>query len=208
MMNTLLRLAPLSLSLSLVACAAQGAQGAESGSSEPITGQESAATTAAVEGVVVAMAPITSGSPATVAASYRAIFGTGAAGCATIATDDLTFVTVTLACTGPLTASGEIQLALTSPTTFDATVDLKIGGVAIDGSLTVTAPLLPAAEGTLEGELVIDGPRRTLTAEAHASWVKAGECLTYSSSGSVTAEGLARSASATFAVDARTVCRE
>jgi hypothetical protein len=203
MSHTLLRIASVSLSLSLVACAAQ-----ESGSDDAVTAQESAATTQAVEGMVVAMAPADRGGPAAVAAAYHASFGADGLRCATIATDNLTFVDVTFACTGPLATTGTIRLELTSPTTFAATADLTVGGVEIAASLDLSVPLAPSAEGSFDGELVIAGPRRMLTADAHASWVVNGACVTYSSEGSIEAQGPAGSGSATFEVDARTVCRQ
>jgi len=195
---------PLALSLSLAACADQ-----EGETGEPISSQESAATTAAVEGVVVAMAPAGSGSLATIAASYRAAFGLGGLGCATVATDDLTFVTVSFSCTGLLATTGSIHLQLTSPTKLEATAELTIGGasgVSIDGAFEVNVPADPAAQRSFEGELTIEGPRRTLAADASASWTANGRCVTYSASGNIAAEGPRGSASATFDVDARTVC--
>lgn len=196
---SMLRLAPLSLSLSLAACIAD-----EAGSAEPVSAQEAAVTSQAMEGVVVTMAPITSNNVLAIAASYRLSFQAGGASCATVASDDLTFVTVTFACAGPLATSGTIHLELTSPTTFEATTDLTIGGVAIDGALEVSVPVSPAAPRTLDADLSIAGPRRALTAEGMASWSVTGACLTYSSSGSITAG----SAAGSFEVDGRTVCRE
>jgi hypothetical protein len=205
MLTSFLRLAPLSLSLSLVACATDDAG---SGSAEPISSQESAMTHQAVEGTVIAMAPITSNNPATIAAAYRASFGAGGASCATVATDDLTFVTVTFACTGALATTGSLELRRTSPTTVEATADLAIGGVALDGSLEVTVPVAPSEERTFEGQITITGSRRTLTAGAAASWTSNGDCVTYSATGNVLAEGPRGSASAAFEVDAKTVCQE
>jgi outer membrane lipoprotein SlyB len=197
----LLRLAPLSLSLSLVACATDDA-----GSAEPISSQEAAMTQQAVEGAVVAMAPATSNNLATIAAAYRASFTIGGASCATVATDDLTFVTVTFACGGALATTGSIDLRLASPTTLEATADLTIGGVSLDGSLELTVPLAPSAERTFEGQLTITGSQRTLTVDAAASWIRDNGCVTYSAAGNVVAEGPRGSASATFEVDGKTVC--
>src|SRR5689334_3861123 len=126
---SMLRLVSLSLALPFAACVTDDAS---SSSSDPISKEESAVTTQAVEGTVVAMAPVTSTSPATIAAAYKAAFTAGVASCATVATDNLTYVNVTFACTGPLATSGSIHLQLTSPTTIEATSDLMIGGVAID----------------------------------------------------------------------------
>ncbi len=203
MSNSSLSLASLSLSLSLVACASDG-----SGSTEPISSQEAAMTNQAVEGAVIAMAPVTSNNLATIAAAYRASFSTGGASCATVATDNLTFVTVTFACTGALATTGSIDLRLTSPTTFEAAAALTIGGVSIDGTLEVTVPPAPSEERTFEGQLTITGARRTLTADAAASWTASGECVTYSAAGDVVAEGPRGSASAGFEIDAKTVCQE
>lgn len=203
---SLLRLAYAPLfSLSLVACVAED-DGA--GSAEPISSQESALTEQAVEGTVLAMAPITSGSPAVVAAAYQASFGTGGLSCATVASDDLTYVTVTFACTGALATTGSVHLQLVSPTKLEATADLTIGGVAIDGSLSVTVPIDPAAERTFEGEISIEGSRRSLTAEAMASWKATGDCVTYDASGSIAAEGPHGSAAGSFEISGKTVCRK
>ena len=204
---SLLRLAPLSLSLSLVACVADGS-GEDTGAAEPVSSQEAAMTQGAVEGVVIAMAPVTSNNPSTVAAAYRASFTAGGASCATVATDNLTFVTVTFACSGALATSGSIHLELTSPTTFEATADLTIGGVAMDGTLQVTVPASSSAERSFEGEISITGPRRMLTAQAAASWTSTDTCVTYDATGSVVAEGPRRSAATMFEIEARTVCRE
>jgi hypothetical protein len=201
MSHSLLRLAPLSLSLSLVACVAQ-----DTATEEPITTQESTMATGAVEGTVVAMAPITSGGPASVAAAYRASFGLDGARCATVETDNLTFVTVTFACAGPLATTGSIHLELKSATTLEASADLSIGGTDVNGSLLVTIPAAPGAQGSFDGEISITGPRRTLTADASASWTVNGSCVTYSASGEISAEGPRRSASTTFDVNAKTVC--
>jgi hypothetical protein len=202
---SLLRLVSLScsLSLSLVACVSSDS---ESGSAEPISNQESAMTAQAVEGVVLTMAPITSTSPVTLAASYRAAFGVGGVSCATVDTDDLTYVDVTFACTGPLATTGSIHLQLTSPTTLEATADLAVGGISIDSSVHVEIPATQSSPRTLDASLTIAGPHRMLSADATASWTASGSCVTYTASGSVTAEGLAASGSATFEVDARTVC--
>lgn len=206
MSRSMLRLVslPLTLSLSLAACVADDS----SSSGDPISSQESAATTQAVEGVVVAMAPVAGGSPATIAAAYRQSLGAGGLSCATVATDDLTFVTVTFACTGPLATTGTIHLQLTSLTKLEATAELAIGGASIDGSFQVTVPVDPAAQRTFQGELSIEGPRRMLAADATASWTSSGACVTYSASGSVEAEGPVRSGSATFQVTAKTACRQ
>jgi hypothetical protein len=201
MSNTLLRLAPLSLSLSLVACAGQ-----EEGSESPVTSQETAAATGAVEGMVVAMAPITSANVVTIAASYRATFGLDGLRCATVDTDSLTFVKVTFGCQGLLNTSGDIRLTLTSPTTFTADVDLTIAGIAIDASLDVSVPAAAGSERTLDGELSIEGASRSLEADVHASWTAQSSCATYSASGGITATGPHGTAEATFDVDAKTVC--
>ena len=192
--------ASLCASLSLVGCATED-------SGEPITTQESAMASSAVEGMVMAMAPASGGNVVTIAAAYRASFGTGGLSCATVATDDLSYVTVTFACQGLLATSGTLRVELESPTQLKATADLTIGELSIDGSALLNVPVNPSAERTLEAELSIDGPRRTLTAEAEASWTANGSCVTYSSSGSVEAEGPRGSASGSFEVNARTVCR-
>jgi hypothetical protein len=191
----------LPLSLSITACATD-----DEPTGEPISSQESAMTQQAVEGTVVAMAPITSTSPTVIAASFRQSFGLGGFGCATVATDDLSFVTVTFTCTGLLSTTGTLHVERVSPTTLEATAELTVGGVSLDGALTVTIPATPGAERSLDAELTIVGPRRTLAAEAAASWTQAGSCVTYSASGSVAAEGPRRSAEATFGVDGKTVC--
>lgn len=191
---------PLALSLSLAACAD------EADNSDPITSQESAAATQAVEGVVVAMAPASGGSLAKIAAAYRASFGTGGLSCATVATDDLTFVSVTFTCTGPLATAGSIQLELTSATKLEASVDLAIGGVTLDGSFELNVPLDPTAQRSFHGELTIDGLQRTLSTEATASWTSNGACVTYSASGNISASGPRGNGSADLEVTARTVC--
>ncbi|HWO18152.1 MAG TPA: hypothetical protein VNO30_05230 [Kofleriaceae bacterium] len=191
----------LPLSLSLAACATD-----DEPTGEPISSQESAMTQQAVEGTVVAMAPITSTSPALIAASFRQSFGLGGFGCATVASDDLTFVSVTFSCTGLLSTTGTLRVERVSPTTLEATAELTVGNVSLDGQVTVTIPVTPGAERTLDAELTIAGPRRSLAAEASASWTANGACVTYSASGSVAAEGPQRSAAATFEVDGRTVC--
>lgn len=210
MSRSMLRLASLPLSLSLTAslAASLAACATQDDDTGPISAQESAATTEAVEGVVVAMAPATSGSPSSVAAAYRATYGTGGAACATVATDDLTYVTITFSCTGPLATTGSIHLQLTSPTQLEATADLAIGGVSIDGALQLAVPLDPSAARSFQGEITIAGPRRMLTADTTASWTSSGACVTYSASGSVAASGPARAGSATFDVTSRTVCRQ
>jgi hypothetical protein len=204
---SLLRFVSLSLTLSLplVACVASDD---DASSSEPISAQESAVATGAVEGAVVAMAPIASTSPASIAASYRAAFGAGAASCATVATDNLTYVTVTFACTGVLATTGSVHLQLTSPTTLEAMANLTVGGVEIDGELQLSVPASPSSQRTFEGSLSIVGPRRMLTADASASWIVNGSCLTYSASGNVAAEGPVGKGSSTFEVTSRTICHQ
>jgi hypothetical protein len=197
---SMLRLLSLSASLSLVACATED-------SGEPITAQESALASSAMEGMVMTMAPASGGTVVSIAASYRATFGTGGLSCATVATDDVSYVTVSFACQGLFATTGSLRVELESPTKLKATADLTIGDVSIDGSAELTVPTNPSAERTLEASFSIDGPRRALSAEAEASWTASGKCVTYSSSGSVDAEGPRGSASGSFEVNARTVCR-
>jgi hypothetical protein len=189
----------LALPLSLVACTD------DDGAKDPISTQESALGTSAVEGVVVAMAPITSTSPALIAASFRQSFG-GMVSCAAVATDDVSFVTVTFSCTGLLAMTGTLHIERVSPTQLEATADLKVGEIEIEGSVAMTLPALPDSTRTLDAELSIVGPRRMLAAEATASWVTNGSCVTYSASGSIAAEGPRGSGEATLEVDDRTVC--
>lgn len=190
----------LALPLSLVACTD------EDRAEDPITTQESAMATSAMEGVVVTMAPITSTSPALIAASFKQSFG-GVVSCATVATDDTTFVDVTFSCTGLLATTGTLHIERVSPTKLEATADLKVGEIEISGSVALTLPALPGGTRTLDAEISIAGPRRMLAAEASASWVTNGSCVTYSASGNITAEGPRGSGEATLEVDDRTVCR-
>ncbi len=202
MSHSLLRLVTLPLSLSLVACLAQ-----ESDPGEPISSQESALTEQAVEGMIVAMAPATSGNAATIAAEFSASFGTGGASCATVETDDLTFVTVTFACPGPLATTGSIHLQLASPAKLEATADLTINGVKLDAALELSASATTTGQGSFDGEISIEGTRRTLVADVSATWTRTDTCVTYSAAGSVTAEGPRGNASATLDVDGRTICQ-
>jgi hypothetical protein len=195
---SLLRLAVLPLSLSLVACADEPA--------EPLSAAESAATTAAVEGMVVAISPITGTDLTSIAASFQASFGLGGLSCATVATNDTTFVDVTFNCTGLLSTSGALHIERVSPTSLEATAALTIGGIAINGALLVTVPASPTAERTFEGSLSIETPNRMLAAEAEASWRRVGPCVTYSASGNVVAEGPRGRAEGTIEIDDHTVC--
>lgn len=198
----MLRLAPFAVPVALVACASR------SEPAEPISTAESAVTTASVESTVVAMSPITSADAATIAASYQAMYpqlnGVDGGSCATVETDNRTFVRVTFACSGPLATTGELMLAITSLTTVEATANLTIGQTAIDGSVVVTIPASASTPRTLEGDLVIAGPERELDASASASWLVNGTCVTYSASGSVSVG----TASKTFEITNRTACRE
>jgi hypothetical protein len=195
---SLLRLAVLPLSLSLVACADEPA--------EPLSAAEAATTTAAVEGMVVTISPITGTDLAAIAASFQASFGLGGLSCATVATNDTTFVDVTFDCNGLLATSGTLHVERTSATSLEATADLTIGGVAIDGALVVNVPASPTAERTFAGSLTIETPNRTLAADAEASWRKTGSCVTYSASAEVLAEGPRGRAEGTIEVDDHTVC--
>lgn len=115
---------------------------------------------------------------ASIAASFQASFGLGGLSCATVATNDTTFVDVTFNCNGLLATTGSLHVERASATSLEATADLTIGGVAIDASLVVTVPASPTAERTFEGSLSIETPNRTLSAEAEASWLKTGACVT------------------------------
>jgi hypothetical protein len=195
---SLLRFAVLPLTLSLVACADDPA--------EPLSAADSAATAAAMEGMVVSISPITGGDLASIAASFQASFGLGGLSCATVATDDATFVTVSFDCSGLLATSGMLHVELASPTSFEATAELTIGGLEVNGAVLVNVPADPNAARTFEGSVSIETPNRTLTADAEASWRKTGSCVTYSASGEVVAEGPNGRAEGTVEVDEHTVC--
>jgi hypothetical protein len=196
---SLLRLAPFALGL--VACANNQPTG------EPISSAESAAATAAVESTVMAVAPVTSTDAASIAASYMAAYPQALAAdgsCVTIETNNLTFVKVTFACTGPFATTGTLEITITSPTTVEATADLTTVNTTINGSLLLTIPASQSAARTLDGDLVIAGPKRELDANATASWVVSGNCVTYSASGNVTVG----SASKSYQISNKTACRE
>jgi hypothetical protein len=197
----MLRLATAMLAIPLaIACNRTGS------GDDNISDAETAATTAAVESTVVALSPVTSTDPQQIVAAYTSQYtqDLALASCATVETDNRTFVKVTFACTGPLQTTGTLELAITSLSTVEATAALTIGAVAIDGSLVLTVPASAAEPRTLEGSLVIAGPRRELEADASAEWLVSGNCVTFSASGTV-AVG---EASKGFAITNRTACRE
>jgi hypothetical protein len=197
------RLVALAIPFALTACL-----GRRGDDAEPISAIESAAMSAATESTIVALSPITSANASAIAAAYAQAYPqpTGADGgsCATIETDNLTFVKVTFACQGIFQTTGTLQLAITSPTSIETTSDLTIGSVKIDGVHTLNVPADPAATRTFEGQLSIMGPNRELDSESQASWTVAGNCVTFSASGSVSVGA----ASGSFTIANKTVCHQ
>ena len=198
MSHSSLRFAALPLTFSLVACASEPA--------EPLSAVESAATAAAVEGMVVAISPLTGGDLGAIAASFQASFGLGGLSCATVVTDDTTFVDVSFNCIGLLSTTGSLRVELVTPSKFEATAELTIGGIEVNGALVVSIPSNPGAARSFEGNLSIETPNRLLTADAEASWTRTGRCVTYSASANVLAEGPRGRAAGSIELDEHTVC--
>jgi hypothetical protein len=197
--------AAASVSLALAACANSPEE------EEPVTAAEAAVTQSAVESTVLAFAPITSTDAATIAAQYQMQYGDALHGatnldgsCATVETNNLTFVQVTFACTGIFATTGTLRLEITSPTTVRATADLMIRSTKIDGVATLTVPAMSSAPRTLEADLVIDGPNRELTSSADASWVVIGKCVTLNANGTTSVGTASRS----WQIANKTVCHE
>jgi hypothetical protein len=178
-------------SVLLAACATDS-------TNEPVSQQEAAITEQAVEDTVVTVSIASTSDLASLAASYRLN------PCASVETNNTTFVTVTYAsCPGRLATTGTIHFELSSLQAMAATIDLTMGGVAIDGELAITLPIDPSKQRTFDGELVITGPRRELTVDATASWLVNGSCVTFDASGMVTASANQSS----WEIIARTACR-
>jgi hypothetical protein len=199
-----MRLAPLlALSTSLVACATQGEE------EEPVTLAEQNATTSAVEQTVSAMSPITSVNAQSIASAYQMAYSLRNAAdggsCATVETNGLTFVQVTFACTQQLLPiTGTLRLEITSTTTVEATADLKVANTDVDGHAKLTVPANAMAPRTLEANLVIAGPQRELSADADASWVVNGNCLTLNATGMTSVGAASRS----WQITNKTICHE
>jgi hypothetical protein len=178
-------------SVLLAACATDS-------TSEPVSEQEAAITEQAVEDTVVTVSIASTGDLASLAASFQLN------SCATVETNNTTFVTVTFAsCPGRLATAGTIHFERTSLQAMSATIDLAVGGVAIAGELALALPLDASKPRTFDGQLVIEGPRRELTVDAAASWVVQGSCVTFDASGMVAASSHQRS----WEIIARTACR-
>jgi hypothetical protein len=188
-MMTLRLSAPLA-TLLFAACASEQP-------AEPVTEAEAAVTSQAVEDTIVTVSAMNTTDLRLVAAGYRS-------DCAVVETDDLTFVMVTYTCTGPLATHGTIRLELTAPQTVVSTGELAIGGVAIDGSATLTIPADPTKPRTFDGQLTVTGPRRELDAEAHATWIPSGNsCVTINGQGATSVGAASR----TWVITNATACR-
>lgn len=192
-------LTSLALSFSLVGCASD-----ESENTEPVTAAESAVAHGAVEGMVRVMSPVANVNLVAIAASYQSSFLQGGLSCAATALQGTTVLEVTFDCDGLLATTGSLRLEQTSATSFEATADLTIGEVVIDGSLALSAPA--TGPRTLDVSLDIEGGQRSLSIAADASWVPAGPCVTYSASGDIAASGPNGSGAASIDVNSKLLC--
>ena len=199
-MSLLTRLAPIAF---IAAC-----NGGSAKPAEPVSPAEEAVATGAVEGTVVALAPINSTNVTTIAAQYQTDYkfrqAADGGSCATVETNGVTYVQVTFACTGPLATTGTLRIEITSPTTVEATADLMIANTKIDGMAKLTIPASATTPRTYEADLVIQGPQRELDASADASWLVNGNCVTWSANGTVSVGAASKS----FAITNKTSCHE
>ena len=146
---------------------------------EPLTAEESAAVTKAVEDTVETLAEVRTTNFAVTALAY------GLIPCADIETDRQTFLTVTYDCAKPFEITGTVHFEKSTPEQLITITDLMVKDTAIDSATTLVVPQSPTAPRTFDGALVVDGPRRELTSIVSASWVASGRCIILDAAGFV-----------------------
>lgn len=146
---------------------------------EPLSIEESAVITQAVEDTVETLAEVNTPNLAVTALAYRLI------PCATVETDRQTFLTVTYDCGKPFEIEGTVHFERSTPEQLITITDLMVRETAIDSATTLVVPQSPTAPRTFDGALVVDGPKRELTSIVSASWVPSGRCIILDAAGFV-----------------------
>jgi hypothetical protein len=164
---------------------------------EPLSAAESEVMTSAVSDTVEMVSLVGSTNIAVTALTHRLI------PCATVDSDNRTFVTVTYACTRPFAIEGTIHFEKSTPEQLITVSDLLVNKVSIDSATTLVVPTDPTARRTFDGALVVVGPTRELDAVVSASWVVSGRCMVLDAAGFV----LLNSVEHAFTITGKRICR-
>lgn len=164
---------------------------------EPLSAAESEVVTNAVSDTVEMVSVVGSTNIAVTAFTHRLI------PCATVDTDNRTFVTVTYACTKPFAIEGTVHFERSTPEQLITVTDLLVNKVSIDSATTLVVPADPTARRTFDGAMVIAGPTRELDSVISASWVVSGRCIILDAAGFV----LLNSVEHAFTITGKRICR-
>jgi hypothetical protein len=163
----------------------------------PLTAEESAAVTKAVEDTVETLSLVNTTNLAVTALTFRLI------PCATVETDRSTFVTVTYACTTPFKIEGTVHFEKSTPEQLISITDLMINNVSVDSATTLVIPTDPTQPRTFDGALVVVGPTRELDSVVSASWVMSGRCFILDAAGFVSVNSVDHS----WTITGKRICR-
>jgi hypothetical protein len=162
-----------------------------------LSAEESAVVTKAVEDTVEMLSLVNTTNLAVTALTFRLI------PCATVETDQRTFVTVTYACTAPLKIEGTVHFEKSTPEQLISITDLMINNVSVDSATTLVIPTSPTQPRTFDGALVVVGPTRELDSVVSASWVISGRCMILDAAGFVSIN----SADHSWTITGKRICR-